>query len=133
MVELIDMMRPDAKEDLTPKPLRDYVLLERERDMGTAGGLALPDSATQAFAKVVAVGPGRYEGGAFVAPVVKPGDRVLLDAPNGSIGQFYWGGREWVMTQECYLAAVLPGEKPTPAPAKSLVRPATAGEVGQLS
>ena len=62
-------------------PLNDRVLVKRvAEEEKTAGGLYIPDSAKEkpARGKVVAVGPGRFEGGERVAPQVKKGDEVLF-------------------------------------------------------
>lgn len=95
-----------------PIPLRDNVLLRSEKDVKTAGGIAIPDSAVQNYAVVIAVGPGTYEAGAFVPTTVKPGQRVLLDAPQGAVGTFRWNSVKYQMTSERFIGAILPGETP---------------------
>jgi chaperonin GroES len=65
------------------------VLVERvKEDTKTAGGIIIPDTATEkpSEGKVVAVGPGtRNDDGKFTALDVKKGDRVLFGK---------WGGTE---------------------------------------
>jgi len=71
------------------RPLHDRVLVERvAEDTKTAGGIIIPDSATEKPSEgtVVAVGPGaRKEDGSVAALDVKKGDRVLFGK---------WGGTE---------------------------------------
>ena len=71
------------------RPLHDRVLVERvKEDTRTAGGIIIPDTATEkpSEGKVVAVGPGtRNDDGKFTALDVKKGDRVLFGK---------WGGTE---------------------------------------
>ena len=70
-------------------PLHDRVLVKRlESEEKTAGGIIIPDTATEkpSEGKVVAVGPGtRNDDGKFTALDVKKGDRVLFGK---------WGGTE---------------------------------------
>ena len=71
------------------RPLHDRVLVERvKEDTKTAGGIIIPDTATEkpSEGKVVAVGTGtRNDDGKFTALDVKKGDRVLFGK---------WGGTE---------------------------------------
>jgi chaperonin GroES len=71
------------------RPLHDRVLVERvKEDTKTAGGIIIPDTATEkpSEGKVVAVGPGtRGDDGKFTKLDVKKGDRVLFGK---------WGGTE---------------------------------------
>ena len=71
------------------RPLHDRVVVERvKEDTKTAGGIIIPDTATEkpSEGKVVAVGPGaRGEDGKFTKLDVKKGDRVLFGK---------WGGTE---------------------------------------
>lgn len=71
------------------RPLHDRVVVERvAEDTKTAGGIIIPDSATEKPSEgvVVAVGPGiRKEDGTIAALDVKTGDRVLFGK---------WGGTE---------------------------------------
>jgi chaperonin GroES len=68
-------------------PLEDrvvvHVLEEEER---TASGLVLPDTAKEKpqKAKVVAVGPGRYDDGALVPVGVAEGDIVIFSKYGGT-------------------------------------------------
>jgi len=68
-------------------PLRDTVLIVRDRDKGmTEGGLYIPDVAKERAleAMVLTAGPGRInENGDRVPPVVFNGDRVLIGQYTG--------------------------------------------------
>jgi chaperonin GroES len=71
------------------RPLHDRVVVQRvQEDTKTAGGIIIPDTATEkpSEGKVVAVGPGtRGDDGKFTKLDVKKGDRVLFGK---------WGGTE---------------------------------------
>lgn len=70
------------------RPLHDRVVVERvAEDTKTAGGIIIPDTATEKPSEglVVAVGPGVRVDGEFVSLDVKKGDRVLFGK---------WGGTE---------------------------------------
>lgn len=71
------------------RPLHDRVLVERvAEDTKTAGGIIIPDSATEKPSEgmVISVGPGiRKDDGTIAALDVKKGDRVLFGK---------WGGTE---------------------------------------
>ncbi|MGJ8559712.1 MAG: co-chaperone GroES [Litorimonas sp.] len=71
------------------RPLHDRVLVERvAEDTKTAGGIIIPDSATEKPSEgmVISVGPGiRKEDGTIAKLDVKKGDRVLFGK---------WGGTE---------------------------------------
>jgi co-chaperonin GroES (HSP10) len=103
----------EEKETELPKPLHNYVVLRSEKDLKSASGLFVGNVAE--YGIVVAVGPGQWENGSFVPTSVKVGDRVLLDAPPGSVGSFRWG-EKYQAVRECFIAAVLPGETPPEAP-----------------
>ena len=65
-------------------PMGNFIHVEpliEERQRVTAGGLFLPDKAAEkpSRARVIAVGPGqRTDNGAFVTPLVQPGDIVRI-------------------------------------------------------
>ncbi len=71
------------------RPLHDRVVVQRvAEDTKTAGGIIIPDTATEkpSEGKVVAVGPGtRGDDGKLTKLDVKKGDRVLFGK---------WGGTE---------------------------------------
>lgn len=106
-------------ESNIPRPLHSYVLLRSEGRMKSAGGIDLPDSATKDYAVVVAVGPGEWGPDGKRQPLmVKPGDRVMLDA-GGNVGSFWWAGRKYQSVRECFIAHVLPGNDAAPQPDES--------------
>jgi chaperonin GroES len=71
------------------RPLHDRVVVQRvAEDTKTAGGIIIPDTATEkpSEGEVVAIGPGtRNDDGSFNTLDVKQGDRVLFGK---------WGGTE---------------------------------------
>ena len=62
-------------------PLRDRVVVQREDERKTAGGIVIPDTATEkpVIGVVTAVGPGKVlDNGSVQAPALKKGDKVLF-------------------------------------------------------
>jgi len=82
----------------TIKPKNDHVLIKRDdSDSKTKGGLFIPETAQEKsiFAKVVAVGPGKWLDTVYDPinppehprrrkPLVEPGDRVVIEKWKGS-------------------------------------------------
>lgn len=69
------------------KPLEDRVVVRiSEPETKTASGLVLPDTAQDKpqEGEVVAVGPGKFEGGKRVELDLKVGDRVLYSKYGGT-------------------------------------------------
>lgn len=70
------------------RPLHDRVLVKRwEEDTTSAGGIVIPDSATEKPSKgeIIAVGNGKItEGGEIRALDVKVGDKVLFGKYSGT-------------------------------------------------
>ena len=70
------------------KPLHDRVVIKRmEEEKISAGGIVIPDSATEKPIKgeIVAVGPGKpLDNGSVRAPSVKVGDKVLFGKYSGT-------------------------------------------------
>lgn len=63
------------------KPLRDQVLLEPVKEEKKKGSIILPETVQKERpekGKVIAVGPGKWEEGKLLPPVVKKGDLVLF-------------------------------------------------------
>lgn len=66
---------------MTIKPLHDRIFIKKQAEATqTDGGILLPDMFKQEPMEgvVVAVGPGIFEKGVRIEPVVKVGDRVLF-------------------------------------------------------
>ena len=70
------------------RPLHDRIVIRRlEEERATAGGIIIPDSATEKpiQGKVVAVGTGkRLDSGDVIKPDVKVGDTVLFGKYSGT-------------------------------------------------
>jgi len=69
------------------RPLHDRVVVRRvEEDTKTAGGIIIPDTATEKpqQGEIVAVGAGAKEDGKVVALDVKAGDKVLFGKWSGT-------------------------------------------------
>ena len=70
------------------RPLHDRIVIRRmEEERATAGGIIIPDSATEKpiQGKVVAVGTGkRLDSGEVIKPDVKVGDTVLFGKYSGT-------------------------------------------------
>lgn len=71
---------------ITLKPLRDMVHLERLENEKKAGAIFIPETAQdrRLRAKVLSVGPGKFDHGVFVPTTLKPGDIVLIPYMRGA-------------------------------------------------
>ncbi|HSD16733.1 MAG TPA: co-chaperone GroES [Thermomonas sp.] len=91
------------------KPLHDRVVIKRmEEEKLSAGGIVIPDSATEKPIKgeVVAVGTGKVlDNGQVRAPQVKVGDKVLFGKYSGT--EVKLDGVELLVVKEDDLFAVL--------------------------
>ena len=91
------------------KPLYDRVVIKRtEEEKVSAGGIVIPDSATEKPIKgeVVAVGAGKVlDNGQVRAPQVKAGDKVLFGKYSGT--EVKLDGQELLVVKEDDLFAVL--------------------------
>jgi chaperonin GroES len=69
------------------RPLHDRVIVKRlEEERKTAGGIVIPDTATEkpSMGEIVAVGPGKTDdNGKLVPSGVKPGDKILFGKYSG--------------------------------------------------
>lgn len=99
------------------EPIGDNILIElpvvEEKENKTQSGILLPKKteaeARQDMATVVAVGTGRIlNDGSSLAPVVKPGDRVLFNKYAGTILSL--DGKNYLLLRECDLLAILRDE-----------------------
>jgi chaperonin GroES len=93
------------------RPLHDRVVVRRmEEETKTAGGIVLPDSATEkpSRGEVLAVGPGKVlDNGEVRAPGVKAGDKVIFGQYAGSTVKI--DGEELLILSETELFGVLEG------------------------
>jgi chaperonin GroES len=89
-------------------PLGERVIIKPiEQEQQTKGGIFLPDTAKEKpqEAEVVAVGPGKLDSGARVAPELKKGDKVLIGKYSGT--EVKIEGEEFlIMREEDVLAIV---------------------------
>ncbi len=91
------------------KPLADRILVKRldDDDEQKVGGIIIPDTAKEKpqEAEVVAVGPGKLDGGERVTPELKKGDKVLIGKYSGT--EVKIEGEEFlIMREEDVLAIV---------------------------
>ena len=93
------------------RPLHDRVVVRRlEEETKTAGGIVLPDSATEkpSQGEVIAVGPGKaLDSGEVRAPGVSVGDRVLFGQYGGNTVKI--DGEELLILQESEIFGVVEG------------------------
>ena len=91
------------------KPLFDRVVIKRkEEEKLSAGGIVIPDSATEKPIKgeVIAVGAGKaLDNGSVRAPQVKVGDTVLFGKYSGT--EVKLDGAEYLVVKEDDIFAVL--------------------------
>ena len=93
------------------KPLHDRVVIKRmEEEKLSAGGIVIPDSATEKPIKgeVIAVGTGKVlDNGQVRAPQVKVGDKVLFGKYSGT--EVKVDGQELLVMREEDVMAVIEG------------------------
>ncbi len=84
------------------RPLHDRVVVKRmEEERTSAGGIVIPDSATEkpSEGKVMAVGKGKVnESGEILAMDVKVGDKILFGTYSGSAVKIE--GEEFLIMRE---------------------------------
>ena len=102
-------MAKKAKQKI--RPLHDRVIVEREEEERTsAGGIVIPDTATEKpiRGKVVATGKGKILEDGAVRPLdVKAGDKVLFGKYSGT--EIKIDGEELLVMREDDLMAVIEG------------------------
>ncbi len=93
------------------RPLYDRVVVRRlENETKTAGGIVLPDSASEkpSQGEVVAVGPGKLLENGEIRPLgIKEGDRILFGQYSGSTVKL--DGDELLIMNESEIFGVLEG------------------------
>jgi chaperonin GroES len=91
------------------KPLNDRVVIKRmEEERLSAGGIVIPDTATEKPIKgeVIAVGEGKVlDNGTLKKPAVKAGDKVLFGKYSGT--EVKLNGTEYLVVREDDIFAVL--------------------------
>jgi len=97
-------------DDKMIRPLYDRVLIRREEPQEMVkGGIVIPDTAKEKPLEgtVVAVGQGRRnpEGEGFLAPLVKPGDHVLIGKYSGTEVKVL--DEEYVIVREDDILAII--------------------------
>ena len=93
------------------KPLQDRILVKRiEEEEKTKGGIIIPDSAKEKPQEgiVVAVGDGKVlDNGQRVAPVLKPGDKILFGKYSGT--EIKIDGEEHLILREDDVLGIVEG------------------------
>ncbi|MEZ5442243.1 MAG: co-chaperone GroES [Lysobacterales bacterium] len=93
------------------RPLHDRVIVKRmEEERMSAGGIVIPDSATEKPIKgeVVAAGTGKILEDGKVRPLdVKPGDKILFGKYSGT--EVKVDGTEYLVMREDDIMAVIEG------------------------
>ena len=96
---------------MTIRPLHDRVVVRRmEEERTTAGGIVIPDSATEKpiQGEVIAVGKGKILENGETRPLdVKVGDRVLFGKYSGT--EVKLDGKEFLVMREEDLMGVVEG------------------------
>ena len=91
------------------RPLHDRVVVRRmEEERKTAGGIVIPDSATEKpiQGEIIAVGKGKILESGEVRPLdVKVGDRVLFGKYSGT--EVKIDGQEYLIVKESEVLAIL--------------------------
>lgn len=91
------------------KPLYDRVVIKRmEEEKMSAGGIVIPDNATEKPIKgeVIAVGAGKaLDNGSVRAPQVKAGDKVLFGKYSGT--EVKVDGTDYLVVKEDDIFAIL--------------------------
>jgi len=95
------------------RPLHDRVIVRRmEEETTTAGGIVIPDSATEkpSEGEIISVGPGgRGEDGSIQALDVKKGDRVLFGKWSGT--EVKIDGKEYSIMKESDIMGISKSKK----------------------
>lgn len=92
------------------KPLHNYVLLERiNEETTTAGGIIIPDNAREkpSRGRVIAAGPGLYDGDDLIPMTVKPDDIVLFAKWASSANEIKLDGRDYVLIRETDILGIV--------------------------
>lgn len=92
------------------KPLHNYVLLERiNEETTTAGGIIIPDNAREkpSRGRVIAAGPGLYDGDELIPMTVKTDDIVLFAKWASSANEIKLDGHDYVLIRETDILGII--------------------------
>ncbi len=92
------------------RPLRDRVVVRREVETKTAGGILIPDTAGEKpiIGIIVAVGPGKtLDSGSVLEISVKKGDKVLFGKYSGTEVEI--AGEKLVVMREDDIMGIIEG------------------------
>ena len=92
------------------RPLRDRIVVRRQDERKTAGGIVIPDTASEKpmMGIVVAVGPGKaLDNGSILEPSVKVNDKVLFGKYAGT--EVELKGEQLVVMREDDIMAIVEG------------------------
>lgn len=92
------------------KPLHNYVLLERiNEETTTAGGIIIPDNAREkpSRGRVIAAGPGLYDGDELIPMTVKTDDIVLFAKWASSANEIKLDGCDYVLIRETDILGII--------------------------
>ena len=92
------------------KPLHNYVLLERiNEETTTAGGIIIPDNAREkpSRGRVIAAGPGLYDGDELIPMTVKTDDIVLFAKWASSANEIKLDGRDYVLIRQTDILGII--------------------------
>lgn len=92
------------------KPLHNYVLLERiNEETTTASGIIIPDNAREkpSRGRVIAAGPGLYDGDELIPMTVKTDDIVLFAKWASSANEIKLDGRDYVLIRETDILGII--------------------------
>lgn len=94
----------------TIRPIRDRIVVKRNAETKTAGGIVIPDTVTEKpmMGEVIAVGAGKtLENGSVVEPVVKTGDKVLFGKYAGT--EVELAGQQVIVMREDDVMGIIEG------------------------
>jgi len=92
------------------RPIRDRIVVRRNAETKTAGGIVIPDTVSEKpmMGEIIAVGSGKtLDNGAVVEPVVKVGDKVLFGKYAGT--EVELAGEQLVVMREDDIMGVIEG------------------------
>jgi chaperonin GroES len=111
IVALINLLNRTRRSFMNIRPLHDRVVVRRmEEERTTAGGIVIPDSATEKpiQGEIIAVGNGKILENGEVRPLdVKVGDRVLFGKYSGT--EVKLDGTDFLVMREEDIMGVVEG------------------------